>query len=173
MVKLKNYFLLSAAATAAVVGHAFHTREQFYPAVIYLATSKLAVATLGNFSLALALVAFQVRPAFLYGSLAPRDSGRGEFFLFPSPFLPFLPRRLAALPFRWPHWLGHCHMRRHSCVSLPEGAFELGADGGCAPPCFLRPRGGQRPAPRFCQGHGAFSYSLSLSSLSFSFPLSS
>jgi E3 ubiquitin-protein ligase synoviolin len=43
-----GYFLLSSSLTAAVVGYAFQTRAQFYPAVIYLVTSKPAMLVLGN-----------------------------------------------------------------------------------------------------------------------------
>lgn len=42
------YFVLSSGLTAAVVSYAFQTRMQFYPAVIYLVTSKPAVLVLGN-----------------------------------------------------------------------------------------------------------------------------
>lgn len=42
------YFVLSASVTAAVVSYAFQTRAQFYPAVIYLVTSKPAMLVLGN-----------------------------------------------------------------------------------------------------------------------------
>lgn len=42
------YFSLSSALAAAVVSYAFQTRMQFYPAVIYLVTSKPAVLVLGN-----------------------------------------------------------------------------------------------------------------------------
>jgi E3 ubiquitin-protein ligase synoviolin len=42
------YFLLSTSVAAAVVGYAFQTRAQFYPAVIYLVTSKPAMLVLGN-----------------------------------------------------------------------------------------------------------------------------
>ena len=42
------YFALSASVAAAVVSYAFQTRAQFYPAVIYLVTSKPAMLVLGN-----------------------------------------------------------------------------------------------------------------------------
>lgn len=42
------YFALSSSLTALAVSYAFHSRSQFYPAVIYLVTSKLSVLVLGN-----------------------------------------------------------------------------------------------------------------------------
>ena len=41
---LSRYFVCSVALTIAAVYHALHTREQFYPAVIYLTTSKVHLA---------------------------------------------------------------------------------------------------------------------------------
>lgn len=38
------YSLLSLAATAGVIYHAFETREQFYPAVVFLVSSKISIA---------------------------------------------------------------------------------------------------------------------------------
>ena len=38
------YCFLSLAMAALVVHHAFVTREQFYPAVVYLISSKVSVA---------------------------------------------------------------------------------------------------------------------------------
>ena len=42
------YFALSSSLTALAVSYAFQSRSQFYPAVIYLVTSKPAVLVLGN-----------------------------------------------------------------------------------------------------------------------------
>jgi len=42
------YFALSSSLTALAVSYAFQSRSQFYPAVIYLVTSKLSVLVLGN-----------------------------------------------------------------------------------------------------------------------------
>ena len=41
--KLSAYATLSSLLAAGVVGHAVMTRRQFYPAVIYLATSKFSI----------------------------------------------------------------------------------------------------------------------------------
>ncbi|KAF5838890.1 hypothetical protein DUNSADRAFT_1980 [Dunaliella salina] len=51
-----KYYLLSFLGGVAVVYHAFATRQHFYPAMVYLSTSKLAVALLGNMVFASALL---------------------------------------------------------------------------------------------------------------------
>ena len=53
---LGSYVALSGCAAAGLVAHAWATREQFYPAALYLATSKAAVVVLSNFAASLALV---------------------------------------------------------------------------------------------------------------------
>lgn len=64
---------LSAILGAAVVQHALATREQFYPAVIYLATSKFSVVVLANLAAVLLVgVARLVKVVFL-GDLRPRE----------------------------------------------------------------------------------------------------
>ena len=42
------YFVLSSSLTAVAVSYAFQSRLQFYPAVIYLVTSKISMLILGN-----------------------------------------------------------------------------------------------------------------------------
>lgn len=42
------YSVLSAALAYLVVAHAYATREQFYPTVIYLVTSKFSIVVLCN-----------------------------------------------------------------------------------------------------------------------------
>ncbi len=57
------YFFASLALALAVAHHALATREQFYPAVIYLVTSKFSVVVLANmaFVLIVALAKFLKR----------------------------------------------------------------------------------------------------------------
>ena len=50
------YSFLSMALTTAVVTYAYVTREQFYPAVIFLVTSKFSIVILGNMVLVLTLL---------------------------------------------------------------------------------------------------------------------
>ena len=61
MPKLMPYVVGSAVLAGAVAYHAFVSREQFYPAMLYLATSKLSVVVMGNLMLALTLVLGKVR----------------------------------------------------------------------------------------------------------------
>lgn len=60
MISLRRYFILSALAAGAVIYHAFATRRQFFPATVALSTSKLAVATVGNLSFAMALCMYNL-----------------------------------------------------------------------------------------------------------------
>ena len=45
------YSAFSALLTYGVMNHAYVTREQFYPAVIYLVTNKFSVVVLGNMAM--------------------------------------------------------------------------------------------------------------------------
>lgn len=42
MVQLGRYAALSAGSALVIIIHAFRSREQFYPAMLYLATSKIS-----------------------------------------------------------------------------------------------------------------------------------
>jgi hypothetical protein len=42
------YSLVSTLLTGLLITHAVNTRQQFYPAVIYLVTSKMSILILGN-----------------------------------------------------------------------------------------------------------------------------
>ncbi|WIA09744.1 hypothetical protein OEZ85_009123 [Tetradesmus obliquus] len=69
MISLRKYLLLSLTAAAAVFYHAFATRIQFFPAAMYLSTSKLAVAAVGNLSFAVALCMYNLVIKVFLGSL--------------------------------------------------------------------------------------------------------
>jgi E3 ubiquitin-protein ligase synoviolin len=80
------YTLLSLLLGFAVVQHAYHTREQFYPAVLYLFTSKFSMMVLINLAVVfLILLGLFFQQLFL-GRLEPREE---EVRLLPPPFLPF------------------------------------------------------------------------------------
>ena len=64
-----RYTVGSSAVTAAVVSYAWATREQFYPTVVYLVTSKLCVLALGNQVIVLTLLAGRSAKAVFLGSL--------------------------------------------------------------------------------------------------------
>eukprot|EP00775_Hariotina_reticulata_P002990 gene2990-3273_t len=69
MLSLRKYFTLSIMAAGAVIYHAFATRRQFFPATVYLSTSKLAVATVGNLSFAMALCMYNLVIKVFLGTL--------------------------------------------------------------------------------------------------------
>ena len=50
MLALPKYVALSVGAITCVVAHALYTREQYFPAMMYLSTSKFALVTFGNFA---------------------------------------------------------------------------------------------------------------------------
>mmetsp|Transcript_18272 Transcript_18272/g.57094 ORF Transcript_18272/g.57094 Transcript_18272/m.57094 type:complete len:445 (+) Transcript_18272:2620-3954(+) len=64
-----RYSLASTAVTGAVVAYAWQTREQFYPTVVYLVTSKLCVLCLGNQAVVLTLLAGRSAKALFLGPL--------------------------------------------------------------------------------------------------------
>eukprot|EP00884_Botryococcus_braunii_P013880 jgi/Botrbrau1/22493/Bobra.114_2s0019.1 len=66
MKPLAKYVGISAVAAGAVVYHAFVTKEQFFPAMLYLSNSKVAIAAISNFAFAMMLCTYHlVRMAFL------------------------------------------------------------------------------------------------------------
>ncbi|KAK2079725.1 hypothetical protein QBZ16_002120 [Prototheca wickerhamii] len=67
-----RYVVGSALLTALVVWQAFVTREQFYPAVVFLSTSKICLAIFGNMGFAMSLVSYKLITLIFLGSL--RDS---------------------------------------------------------------------------------------------------
>ncbi|KIY93388.1 E3 ubiquitin-protein ligase synoviolin [Monoraphidium neglectum] len=69
MISLRNYVVTSALVAAAVFYHAFATRRHFFPATLYLSTSKLAVAVVGNLSFATALCLYNLVIKVFLGSL--------------------------------------------------------------------------------------------------------
>ncbi|KAI5079526.1 hypothetical protein GOP47_0005005 [Adiantum capillus-veneris] len=76
MVKLGTYAAASAAGTAAVVFHAFHSRGQFYPAMLYLATSKISLVLLSNMALVLMCAVWQTLKLLFLGRLREAEVER-------------------------------------------------------------------------------------------------
>ncbi|KAI3427160.1 hypothetical protein D9Q98_007097 [Chlorella vulgaris] len=68
----RRYVALSFLSAAAVVWHAFSTREQFFPSMVYLSSSKFSLAVLGNMGFAFALASYKVILRVFLGRL--RDS---------------------------------------------------------------------------------------------------
>eukprot|EP00897_Mesotaenium_endlicherianum_P005922 jgi/Mesen1/5358/ME000267S04503 len=76
MVTLGKYAVVSTLTTAGVIGHAYYTREQFYPAMLYLATSKMSVVVLGNMLFVLTLLFGQLLKHIFLGSLREAEIER-------------------------------------------------------------------------------------------------
>ena len=131
------YCALSTAATASVVVYAYAARVQFYPAVIFLVTSKTAIMVLGNMALALTLLAGRFLKALFLGTLrepeldALYDNARfavTETCLALTIFREELSARMAVLFtallfFKCFHWLVE---RRVEFVEMMEDPNNLG-----------------------------------------------
>ncbi|MCO5581340.1 hypothetical protein L7F22_035221 [Adiantum nelumboides] len=76
MVKLGSYAAASAAGAAGVVFHAFHSRGQFYPAMLYLATSKISLVLLSNMALVLMCAVWQTVKLIFLGRLREAEIER-------------------------------------------------------------------------------------------------
>eukprot|EP00741_Cyanophora_paradoxa_P019848 tig00000217_g19156.t1 len=66
---LAAYCATSTLLTATVVLNAWYTKQQFYPTVLYLATSKLCVCILGNMALVVTLIFGQFVRKLFFGPL--------------------------------------------------------------------------------------------------------
>ncbi|CAD6339494.1 unnamed protein product [Miscanthus lutarioriparius] len=69
MIRLQTYAAFSLLATASAVYYAFSSREQFYPAMVYLSTSKICFVLLLNTGLVAMCVAWQLVKRLFLGSL--------------------------------------------------------------------------------------------------------
>ena len=64
-----SYLTLSSLSVFAIVGYAIQTREQFYPIILFLTTSKLSFLICGNMILATALLVGRVSKSLFLGQL--------------------------------------------------------------------------------------------------------
>lgn len=76
MMKLQTYAALSLMATLAVVYHAFNSRGQFYPAMVYLSTSKISLVLLLNMGLVIMCIMWQLTKKIFLGSLREAEVER-------------------------------------------------------------------------------------------------
>lgn len=76
MMRLETYAGLSFLATLAVLYHAFHSRSQFYPAMVYLSTSKISLALLLNMGFVIMCIMWQITKKFFLGSLREAEVER-------------------------------------------------------------------------------------------------
>ncbi|EOA33056.1 hypothetical protein CARUB_v10016389mg [Capsella rubella] len=76
MIRLRTYAGLSFMATLAVIYHAFNSRCQFYPAMVYLSTSKISLVLLLNMCLVLMLSLWHLVKFVFLGSLREAEVER-------------------------------------------------------------------------------------------------
>ncbi|XP_024015636.1 ERAD-associated E3 ubiquitin-protein ligase HRD1A isoform X3 [Eutrema salsugineum] len=76
MIRLRTYAGLSFLATLAVIYHAFSSRGQFYPATVYLSTSKISLVLLLNMCLVLMLSLWHLVKLVFLGSLREAEVER-------------------------------------------------------------------------------------------------
>jgi len=74
--KLKTYAGLSFIATLAIIYHAFNSRGQFYPAMVYLSTSKISLVLLLNTGLVFMCILWQLTKKIFLGSLREAEVER-------------------------------------------------------------------------------------------------
>lgn len=63
------YFLLSALTAVATVSYACYTREQFYPIILFLVTSKLSFIVAANMVIAMSIVTGKILKKIFFGQL--------------------------------------------------------------------------------------------------------
>lgn len=76
MVRLRPYAGLSLFATLAVIYHAFHSRGQFYPALVHLSTSKISLVILLNMGLVIMCSLWQLAKRVFLGPLREAEVER-------------------------------------------------------------------------------------------------
>ncbi|XP_073130263.1 ERAD-associated E3 ubiquitin-protein ligase HRD1B-like isoform X2 [Henckelia pumila] len=76
MMKLRTYAGLSLIATLAVIYHSFNSRGHFYPAMVYLSTSKISLVLLLNMGLVIMCILWQLTKKIFLGSLREAEIER-------------------------------------------------------------------------------------------------
>uniref|UniRef100_A0A2P2LH31 RING-type E3 ubiquitin transferase n=4 Tax=Rhizophora mucronata TaxID=61149 RepID=A0A2P2LH31_RHIMU len=76
MMRLRTYASLSLFSTLAVIYHAFNSRNQFYPAMVYLSTSKISLVLLLNMGLVIMCILWQLTKWVFLGSLREAEVER-------------------------------------------------------------------------------------------------
>lgn len=76
MMRLQTYAGASFLATLAVIYHAFNSRGQFYPAMVYLSTSKISLLVLLNMGLVIMCILWQVTKKVFLGQLREAEVER-------------------------------------------------------------------------------------------------
>lgn len=76
MMRLQTYAGLSFIATLAVTYHAFSSRGQFYPAMVFLSTSKISLVLLLNMGLVIMCLLWQLTKRVFLGTLREAEVER-------------------------------------------------------------------------------------------------
>ncbi|XP_042490338.1 ERAD-associated E3 ubiquitin-protein ligase HRD1A-like [Macadamia integrifolia] len=76
MMRLQTYAGLSLVSAIAIIYHAFNTRGQFYPAMVYLSTSKISLVLLLNMGLVIMCILWQLTKKVFLGSLREAEVER-------------------------------------------------------------------------------------------------
>ncbi|GFY83940.1 RING/U-box superfamily protein [Actinidia rufa] len=76
MMRLQTYAGISLVATLVVIYHAFHSRGQFYPAMVHLSTSKISLVLLLNMGLVIMCILWQITKRVFLGSLREAEIER-------------------------------------------------------------------------------------------------
>ncbi|XP_004241442.1 ERAD-associated E3 ubiquitin-protein ligase HRD1B isoform X1 [Solanum lycopersicum] len=76
MMRVRTYAWLSVIASLAVIYHAFNSRGQFYPAMVYLSTSKISLVLLLNMGLATMCILWQLTKKIFLGTLRESEVER-------------------------------------------------------------------------------------------------
>ncbi|KAL4296546.1 hypothetical protein GQ457_12G026870 [Hibiscus cannabinus] len=76
MMRMRTYAGLSFVSTLAVIYHAFNSRGQFYPAMVYLSTSKVSLLLLLNMGLVVMCILWQLAKRVFLGSLREAEVER-------------------------------------------------------------------------------------------------
>lgn len=74
--RLQTYAGISFLAAIAVIYHAFNSREQFYPAMLYLSTSNICLVLLLNMGFVIMCILWQLVKRIFLGSLREAEIER-------------------------------------------------------------------------------------------------
>lgn len=74
--RLQAYAGISLIATLAVACHAFMSRGQFYPAMVYLSTSRISLGLLFNMGMVIMFILWQLTKRIFLGSLREAEVER-------------------------------------------------------------------------------------------------
>jgi len=72
----RSYVVVSVLLASGVVAHAAHVKKYFYPSIVYLHNSKVALLACGNLLLALILLIGKILQGLCLGTLRLREIER-------------------------------------------------------------------------------------------------